>query len=576
MNFESWATENDGSCLYGGCTNPDFIEFDSSADVDDGSCAVLVVFGCIDPDYIEYDAAANVDDGSCDDLVSLGCTSPIACNYSGGYNVDDGSCIYAVDIYGNDNVDCFGTCINDADGDGVCDEEELSGCTDPVACNYNSLMTDDDGSCEFCSCYEPQLVFGPDALTFESDSAGYGIKLARVVQHEGGALDGWITYRLYVTTQSPDDKLSSLFGNEDLPFNLNTTTSWYQDPLGSNFGSAVNPFLYTIMPTLEFDSWVTIGIDQVPNSALGEGDIQGVSSPGQNWLAAFSSGGGIDMDDATGGAWFVTNDVTNGIAGDDLEILVGQFTTDGVITGTINYQLFLNGAPEIDIRPSVSFSSEGMESSMVYLCGCTNPAAENFSPDAIYDDGSCGATPGCTYVTAVNYDPSAIGDDGSCQYAGCTVDFFRNYTTYATVDDGNCTDAPPCPDSNGDGFIGALEVTDLLVYYNTDGGQCGVLNPLSLAELGVGPCDLVGADCGDEGCTYPNALNFDPSATIENGSCLWTGCTDPSKQNYQPLANLDDGTCVTPICWDFDFNGVVGIQDLLDLLLLFNSTCGAE
>ena len=33
-------------------------------------------------------------------------------------------------------------------------------------------------------------------------------------------------------------------------------------------------------------------------------------------------------------------------------------------------------------------------------------------------------------------------------------------------------------------------------------------------------------------------------------------------QNYQPLANLDDGTCVAPICWDFDFSGSVGIQDL--------------
>ena len=43
--------------------------------------------------------------------------------------------------------------------------------------------------------------------------------------------------------------------------------------------------------------------------------------------------------------------------------------------------------------------------------------------------------------------------------------YYRNYTTYATVDDGNCTDAPPCPDSNGDGSIGALEITDLLVYY---------------------------------------------------------------------------------------------------------------
>jgi len=125
-------------------------------------------------------------------------------------------------------------------------------------------------------------------------------------------------------------------------------------------------------------------------------------------------------------------------------------------------------------------------------------------------------------------------------------------------------------------MIGALEITDLLVFYNTDGGGCGVLSPLSPIELGVAPCAIPGADCGDLGCTYPNALNYDPGATQDDGSCFWTGCTDPTMQNYQPLANLDDGTCVAPICWDFDFNGSVGIQDLLDLLLLFNSSCGAE
>ena len=43
--------------------------------------------------------------------------------------------------------DCDGVCVNDADGEGVCDELEVPGCTDDAACNYDADATDDDGSC---------------------------------------------------------------------------------------------------------------------------------------------------------------------------------------------------------------------------------------------------------------------------------------------------------------------------------------------------------------------------------------------------------------------------------------------
>ena len=43
--------------------------------------------------------------------------------------------------------DCAGVCLNDSDGDGVCDELEISGCMDTDAFNYDPTATDDDGSC---------------------------------------------------------------------------------------------------------------------------------------------------------------------------------------------------------------------------------------------------------------------------------------------------------------------------------------------------------------------------------------------------------------------------------------------
>ena len=45
---------------------------------------------------------------------------------------DNGSCTYP----SADNVDCDGNCLNDADTDGICDEDEVAGCTDATACNY--------------------------------------------------------------------------------------------------------------------------------------------------------------------------------------------------------------------------------------------------------------------------------------------------------------------------------------------------------------------------------------------------------------------------------------------------------
>ena len=51
------------------------------------------------------------------------------------------------------------------------------------------------------------------------------------------------------------------------------------------------------------------------------------------------------------------------------------------------------------------------------------------------------------------------------------------------------------------------------------------------------------------GCTDPSALNYDPNATVDDGSCQFApfqvfGCTDPLASNYNPNATDDDGSCV--------------------------------
>lgn len=56
--------------------------------------------------------------------------------------------------------------------------------------------------------------------------------------------------------------------------------------------------------------------------------------------------------------------------------------------------------------------------------GCMNPIAENYDPEAGFDDGSC-IIYGCNDEYANNYDPTSTVDDGSCVYT---------YFGYAFVD----------------------------------------------------------------------------------------------------------------------------------------------
>ena len=60
---------------------------------------------------------------------------------------DAGNCIYSTDLDAcascSGETDGSGHIVdNDLDNDGVCDSDEIEGCTDSFACNYDSTHTD--------------------------------------------------------------------------------------------------------------------------------------------------------------------------------------------------------------------------------------------------------------------------------------------------------------------------------------------------------------------------------------------------------------------------------------------------
>ena len=122
-----------------------------------GECEYIQIEECdCDGNFpdLGYDCNGNClndtdEDGVCNEAEISGCTDSTACNYDSTATDDDSSCTYPVENY----LDCNGNCLNDTDSDGVCDEIEISGCTDSTACNYYSMATDDDSSCEYPDLY---------------------------------------------------------------------------------------------------------------------------------------------------------------------------------------------------------------------------------------------------------------------------------------------------------------------------------------------------------------------------------------------------------------------------------------
>ena len=440
-------------------------------------------------------------------------------------------------------------------------------------------------------------LFSPSSLHAQD----YGIEVEVVSEDIGmlvGALgitdlSGYSCSRVYITMENENDFLSSISGDANNPSYVNTTTNFYHAILGGTTPNGINSLLFPVYPDLAYDSWVTIGLEGTPNAVAGEAAVSTVASSLNPWSTNFDPGAGlpggnIAIDDAVGGAWYALNGDANGVAGADLKVLAGQFTTTGDLSVQMYTQIFINGdgfneyLPDGVNRPSFIWPVTAVE-------GCTDDTACNYNADATNDDGSC------TYADAgLDCDGNCLADadgDGICdgdEIAGCQDNTACNYDATATDDDGSCTyadagldcDGNCLADADGDGICDGDEIAgcqdNTACNYNAtatdDDGSC------SYADAGL-DCDgncLADADgdgiCdGDEiaGCQDDTACNYDTDATDDDGSCTYAeagldcdgncladadgdgicdgdeiaGCQDDTACNYTATATDDDGSC---------------------------------
>ena len=357
---------------------------------------------------------------------------------------------------------------NAFNGAGTFPMEDVPGCTDSSACNYDNTANVDDGSCQFCGCDGP------------STASGYTL----TVEPSAATDPGLTRYRFYVDMMDASDTFSAVFGNSEQPLLVNVPSGAFNTGFNSSWNaSGLNPAFVAQFPEMADDTYATIGLTGPASTSgiAGAADPGLAEDPAQGITPFFINNGATNLaaDMIVGSSWFVLNDAGNAAPDANQQVIVLQVTTAGEISGQINVQVFPMG--DGDQAQVLSFLFDGAGTFTAEggsnACGCTDAGASNYDPSAEYDDGSCEfVIPGCTDATACNYAEDANEDDGSC-LSNDALGLCGGSCDADADADGICDDVDDC--------VGAFDA-------------CGVCNgPGDVFECGC--ADIPDGDCDCNG-----------------------------------------------------------------------------
>ena len=467
------------------------------------------------------------DNGICDDEEIGGCTDPMNPGFDPNATFDDGSCLIGGCLVAE-------ACNYDPSADyqlpGACEFESCAGCTDDMACNYDIDATIDNGSCEY-----PAEYFNCDG-TCMNDTDGDGV--CDELEVLGCTEEGNPVYDPNAT----EDDGSCLVAGCLLPFACN------YDPTAD----------YIVVELCDFASCVGCTDENAcnydPEATLGS------ASACDYPAIPFLDCDGNCLNDADGDGVCDEQEIPG--CTDEAAVNFNQYATDDngtciILQGGCVLPFACNFDPEADF-----YLPGSCDFSCLFGTGeadCNNELACNYGatdePCVFFDEQGNTCVPGgCTVEAACNYDVDAAYNDGSCEFStcqvyGCNVEAACNYDEDATVNDGSC---------------------DFATCFSIDINGC--TNPLACnfdgnATVNDGSCDFT--SCADMGCTDESACNYDADAVINDGSCVSAesgydcfgncisdvdadgicdmdevgGCTDMGANNFDPEATDNNGTC---------------------------------
>jgi hypothetical protein len=446
---------------------------------DDGSCSYPAAnYDCDGVCLNDTDG-----DGVCDELEVVGCQDASACNFDASAT-DAGTCDYPASGY-----DCSGNCLADADGDGICDEFEVLGCQDDAYDNYNASATD-AGSCS-------GLLGCTDAGYFEYNDAA---------EVDNGTCVSLIIpgcTNPAASNYSAEANLNIADGEEGACLIVGVNFTPVDDSENTSVVVTSNN-MSILFPVNNAGLWNT---DQ---SNLLEGDI----------VAAVYETGRLNND-------FIGYSAISGLANAGSGMWTGDQIGIAVFGGD---NMIDNGyEPGEDLKWMVSRDGVAYNATVTYATPGYNGS---------YQEGTyvtvnsivlgAPAADGCTDPTFMEYDPLATNDDGSCSTfisVGCLD---ANFVNYAGAD----VDADAIHDNSnnfGDAF-GENYTIDLNTGAESASGVAAIFHDVANCQSQV------------PGCTYPYASNYDSQSTEDDGSCDWSAY---SHHSYDAITGVNTGTLYT-------------------------------
>ncbi|MEJ6710709.1 MAG: hypothetical protein QNK65_00840 [Flavobacteriales bacterium] len=415
--------------------------------------------------------------------------------------------------------DCNGNCVNDEDQDGICDEDEIEGCMDNEACNFNSAATDADDSC-----LQSELNYDCNGNCLnDADNDG-------------------------VCDEDEDDDQDDC---ETLNFDYINT--------GSNMTCAL------ASPAIS-------SIANLGNGHLGafytndEGELV---CAGSSLITGQETVFPIMGDDAT------TDEQDGLINNQDLLLLfTNEEGTSYKLTAYPSKSFLVNDIYYVDYFEAEEYCNDTAE-----IAGCTDADANNFNSNANLDDNSCTYDVyGCMDAEANNFNSNANVEDNSCTYDvyGCTDAEANNFNSNANVEDNSCTyDVYGCTDEDANNFNSNANVDDNSCTYDVYGCTDADANNFnSNANVDDNSCTY-----DVYGCTDADANNFNSNANVDDNSCTYNqencGCMDATYIEYFTqgyLAECDNGSCETPV----QANGITSNHFNNPLNTALNSTIGFD